>query len=69
MAIERDVLMYRAYLAQVASTLLFPFTLYLFYMQRKYAVVLNEVTKSSPVEVRAVRLLAEYLNASGAGGR
>ncbi|XP_011408997.1 PREDICTED: coatomer subunit epsilon-like, partial [Amphimedon queenslandica] len=51
-AIERDVLMYRAYLAQ-----------------RKYAVVLSEVTKSSPVEVRAVRLLAEYLNASGAGGR
>jgi hypothetical protein len=42
-AIERDVLMYRAYIAQ-----------------RKYTVVLNEVSKSSPVEVKAVRLLADY---------
>lgn len=44
-AVERDVLMYRAYLAQ-----------------RKFSVVLNEVTSSSPSEVKAVRLLAEYLN-------
>ena len=48
MAIERDVLMYRSYIAQ-----------------RKCAVVLEEVLISSPTEVQAVRLLAEYFNNAG----
>lgn len=47
-AIERDVLMYRSYIAQ-----------------RKCAVVLEEVLISSPTEVQAVRLLAEYFNNAG----
>ncbi len=45
--IEKDVLMYRSYIAQ-----------------RKYAVVIDEVNSSSPSEVQAVRLLAEYLHSS-----
>ena len=44
-AIERDVLMYRSYIAQ-----------------KKYTVVLDEVLDSSPAEVQAVRLLAQYLH-------
>lgn len=30
--------------------------------QKKYAVVLDEVVDSSPAEVQAVRLLAQYLH-------
>jgi coatomer protein complex subunit epsilon len=41
---DRDVIMYRAYVAQ-----------------RKFAVVLSEVTASSPPELQAVRMLADYL--------
>ena len=44
-AVERDVLMYRSYIAQ-----------------KKYSVVLDEVLDSSPAEVKAVRLLAQYLH-------
>ncbi|XP_064619644.1 coatomer subunit epsilon-like [Lineus longissimus] len=42
--LERDVIMYRAYLAQ-----------------KKYGVVLDEIRPSSADELKAVRLLAEYL--------
>ena len=42
---QRDVIMYRAYLAQ-----------------RKYGVVLDEVTAGAPLELQAVRTLADYLS-------
>ena len=44
-AIEKDVLMYRSYIAQ-----------------KKYTVVLDEVLSSSPAEVQAIRMLADYLH-------
>lgn len=42
--LERDTIMYRAYLAQ-----------------HKYGVVLSEITPSSPPQLQAVRLFADYL--------
>ena len=42
---DRDVIMYRAYMAQ-----------------KKYSVIMSEVTSSSAPELQAIRMVADYLS-------
>lgn len=71
-AVERDVLMYRAYIAQVirqrggrneCSDCKYTFTVSSPPSpQRKYAVVIDEVRASSAPDLQAVKLLAQYMH-------
>jgi len=45
LSLERDVFLYRAYIAQ-----------------KKFGVVMDEITASSPPELKAIRILAEFLS-------
>ncbi|GAB6018956.1 hypothetical protein CHUAL_000598 [Chamberlinius hualienensis] len=45
--VEKDIFMYRAYIAQ-----------------RKYGVVMDEINEQSPPEIRALKILAQYLSAT-----